>query len=176
VRGSPERYRSAVDEKPASVAASAEERGERPDEVLDRNVNEALQEIRVAITGVQVLFAFLLTLPFQSRFGELDQFGITVYSVTLISTALATVCLVAPVSFHRTLFRQRQKEALVAFTDRALLAGLALLAVGISSAVLLVLDVVLGRWPAVAVCAFVTALSLVTWYVLPVRRRAQARH
>jgi len=140
--------------------------------VLDRNVDEVLQEMRVAITGVQVLFAFLLTLPFQSRFEDLGDFGTTVYAVTLISTALATVCLIAPVSFHRTLFRQQQKEAIVAFADRSLLAGLALLLISICSAVLLVIDVVLGRWPAVAVTAVVAVLGLATWYVAPLRRRS----
>ncbi|WP_222194533.1 DUF6328 family protein [Modestobacter italicus] len=151
---------------------SARARGESPDEVLDRNVNEVLQEIRVAITAVQVLFAFLLTLPFQSRFADLGTFGTTVYAVTMISTALATVVLIAPVSFHRMLFRRRQKAAIVQFADRSLVVGLTLLLTGIASAVLLVLDVVLGRGPAITVCAVIVAIGLVTWYGLPLRQRA----
>ena len=160
-----------MEQKPDDPRRTARARGESPDEVLDRNVNEVLQEMRVAITGVQVLFAFLLTLPFQSRFSELTTFGTTVYAVTMISVAGATVCLVAPVSFHRMLFRQQQKAAIVAYADRALVIGLLLLLVGISSAVLLVLDVVLGRWPAVTTCAVIAGLGLVTWYLLPLRRR-----
>ncbi|MQA32917.1 hypothetical protein GCU49_04950 [Modestobacter roseus] len=155
----------------ADAQRTAQARGETPDEVLDRNVSEALQEIRVTITAVQVLFAFLLTLPFQSRFTDLGTFGTTVYAITMISTALSTVVLVAPVSFHRMLFRRRQKAAIVAFADRSLVGGLTLLLIGIGSAVLLVLDVVLGRGPAIAACAVIGTLGLVTWYLLPLRLR-----
>jgi hypothetical protein len=159
--------------KPEDVQRTARARGESPEEVLDRNVAELLQEMRVAITGVQVLFAFLLTLPFQSRFTELGTFGTSVYTVTLTSSALATILLIAPVSFHRTVFRQRKKKALVAFADRSIALGLALLVVGIASALLLVLDVVLGRWPAVAGCAVVASVGLVTWYLIPLRQRSR---
>ena len=160
--------------KPEDVQQTARARGESRDEVLDRNVSELLQEMRVAITGVQVLFAFLLTLPFQSRFSELDFFGTTVYTITLTSCALATLLLIAPVPYHRTVFRQRKKQALVEFADRSVLLGLTLLFVGIASALLLVLDVVLGRGPAVAGCALVASVGALTWYVLPWRQRADA--
>jgi Family of unknown function (DUF6328) len=153
------------------VEAAALLRGQTPEEVLDRNLAELLQEIRVAITGVQILFAFLLTLPFTARFGDMGAFGTTVYTVTLLSTATATLVLIAPVSFHRTLFRQHRKPELVAFADRALLIGLGLLLLGIASAVLLVLDVVLGGWPAVIGCGFTVVVGTVTWYVLPLRQR-----
>ena len=161
--------------KRTDVAGAAVARGQTPEEVLDRNLAELLQEMRVAITGVQILFAFLLTLPFSARFDELGAFGTTVYAVTLLSTATAMLVLIAPVSFHRTLFRQRRKQELVAFADGALLVGLALLLLGIAAAVLLVLDVVLGRWPALACCAFVVVLGLVSWYVVPLHHRG-SRH
>jgi hypothetical protein len=170
VLGSP-RYRRRVARKRSDLAGTALARGETPEEVLDRNLAELLQEMRVVITGVQVLFAFLLTLPFSARFDELRGFGTTVYAVTLLSIASATLVLIAPVSFHRTLFRRRRKEQLVAFADGALVVGLALLLLGVSAAVLLVLDVVLGRWPAVAACAFVGALGTVAWYLVPLRQR-----
>jgi hypothetical protein len=160
-----------VARKRTDVAGAAVARGQTAEEVIDRNLTELLQEMRVAITGVQILFAFLLTLPFSARFDELGAFGTTVYAVTLLSTATATLVLIAPVSFHRTLFRQRRKEQLVAFADGALLVGLALLLLGIAVVVLLVLDVVLGRWPAVACCAFVIVLGVVAWYLLPLRQR-----
>ena len=159
--------------KPTGPEAAAAHTGEQPHEVLDRNVDEVLQEMRVAITGVQVLFAFLLTLPFQSRFTELGGFGTTGYAVAMISTALSTVCLIAPVPFHRVLFRHQQKDAVVAYADHSLTAGLALLLIAISSAVLVVLDVVLGRGPAITVCAAVATLGLVSWYAVPLRRRAR---
>ena len=153
------------------MASTALARGQTAEEVLDRNLAELLQEIRVAITGVQILFAFLLTLPFSARFEELGVFGTTVYAVALLSTASATLVLIAPVSFHRTLFRRRRKEQLVAFADGSLLVGLALLLLGIAAAVLLVFDVVLGRWPAVVACGFVVTLGTVAWYLVPLRQR-----
>jgi len=150
---------------------SAESRGETLDQVLDRNLNELLQELRVAFTGVQILFAFLLTLAFTQRFGELDDFGLAVYTVTLMSTGLATMVLIAPVSFHRLVFRRRQKSALVVIADRLLIVGLALLAPSICGALLLILDVALGRWQAVVGSSVVALVGLVTWYVLPLAVR-----
>ena len=159
--------------KRTDVERSARDRGERPQEVLDRNVDELLQETRVATAGVQFLFAFLLTLPFTQRFGELTDFQRDHYVLTLLSTSCAAIVLISPVAFHRVLFRQHEKEAVVAFADHALLVGLVLLLVGIASAVLLVLDVVLGRGWAVAGCALVTALGLGLWFALPAARRAR---
>jgi hypothetical protein len=156
------------------VEQAALQRGQTREEVLDRNLAELLQEMRVAITGVQILFAFLLTLAFTSRFEEQGAFATTVYTITLLSTATATLVLIAPVSFHRTLFRQGRKAELVAFADLALLIGLGLLFLGIASAVLLVLDVVLGRWPAVVGCGFVVLVGVVAWYVVPLRVRRSA--
>lgn len=154
---------------------TAHARGETLDQVLDRNVGELLQELRVVLTGVQILFAFLLTLAFTAGFGDRGTFDKTVYTITLLSSASATVLLIAPVSFHRTLFRQQRKEQLVAFADRAMMVSLALLMVAIASAVLLVLDVVLGRWPAIAGCSAVVLLGVVTWYAMPLRHRRGER-
>jgi hypothetical protein len=158
----------------SSVQRSAASRGETLEQLLDRNLAELLQELRVAFTGVQILFAFLLSLAFTVRFTQLDGFGITVYVVALLSTALATMVLIAPVSFHRIVFRRGQKAALVVVADRLLMLGLALLIPAICSAVLLILDVVLGLWPAVLGSAVTAAVGVGTWYVLPlVIRRSQ---
>ncbi|TQN41048.1 hypothetical protein FHU33_0400 [Blastococcus colisei] len=154
---------------------TAQARGETPDQVLDRNLNELLQELRVVLTGVQILFAFLLALAFTADLAERGLFATTVYTITLMSTACATVVLIAPVSFHRTVFRRQLKEQLVAFADRALLVGLGLLLVGITSAVLLVLDVVLGRWPAIAGCGVVVLVGAVCWYAVPLLQRRADR-
>jgi hypothetical protein len=161
-----------------TAVRSAEARGETLDQLLDRNLAELLQELRVAITGVQVLFAFLLGLAFTQRFADLDDFALTVYTVTLLATALATVLLIAPVSFHRLVFRRRLKGALIVVADRMLVAGLALLVLAISSGVLLVLDVVLGRGPGIVAGAGVLLVAAVTWYALPVwaRRASAAAH
>lgn len=156
---------------PTAALATARARGETLDQVLDRNLGELLQELRVAITGVQILFAFLLGLAFTTRFEDLGAFQLTVYTVALLSTALATIILIAPVSFHRLVFRRRQKAALVAVADRLLLAGLALLVLSISSAVLLILDVVLGPWGGLLGGGLVALAGLLTWYALPVWAR-----
>ncbi|SFT61898.1 hypothetical protein SAMN05660657_01933 [Geodermatophilus amargosae] len=155
----------------SAALRTAQARGETLDQVLDRNLAELLQELRVAITGVQVLFAFLLGLAFTQRFTELDDFELTVYTVTLLATALATVVLIAPVSFHRLVFRRRRKAVLIAVADRLLLVGLALLVLAISGGVLLILGVVLGRGPGVAGGASVLLVGVLTWYGLPLWAR-----
>src|SRR3954454_23696555 len=154
------------DAKAAALTARA--RGESVHQVLDRNLGELLQELRVAFTGVQVLFAFLLGLAFTQRFATLDGFDLTVYTVALMSTALATIVLIAPVSFHRIVFRRRQKAALVVVADRCLITGLAALVLAITSAVLLILDVVLGHWQGLVGGGLVALAGVLTWYVLPV--------
>jgi hypothetical protein len=154
---------------------AAESRGETVDQVLDRNVVELLQELRVAFTGVQILFAFLLGLAFTSRFEDLDAFGLGVYTTALMTTALATLLLIAPVSFHRMVFRRRQKAALVAVADRMLVIGLALLIPAIASAVLLILDVALGRVPAIVGSSVTVLVGVATWYALPLAVRRSGR-
>jgi hypothetical protein len=158
----------------AAAVLTARERGETVHQVLDRNLNELLQELRVAFTGVQVLFAFLLGLAFTARFARLGRFELTLYTVSVMATALATVALIAPVSFHRMVFRRRQKAVLVAVADRLLLVGLGLLVVAITSAVLLILDVALGRWQGLVGGGAVALAGLLTWYALPMWARRSA--
>ena len=150
---------------------SARSRGETLDQLLDRNLGELLQELRVAITGVQILFAFLLGLAFTSRFTSLDSYQVGVYTLTLMTTALATIVLIAPVSFHRLVFRRRQKAALIMVGDRLLLLGLGLLVVAISCAVALILDVVLGRWQGLAGGGVMAVAGILTWFGLPIWAR-----
>ena len=151
----------------AAARRSARSRGETLDQVLDRNLGELLQELRVAITGVQILFAFLLGLAFTQRFARLDRFDVTVYTITLLTTAVATLLLIAPVAFHRLVFRRRQKDTLIVVADRLLLLGLSLLIVAISCAVALILDVVLGRAEALAGGALVAVIGVLLWFALP---------
>jgi O-antigen/teichoic acid export membrane protein len=150
---------------------SARSRGETLDQLLDRNLAELLQELRVAITGVQILFAFLLGLAFTQRFTGLNGFDLTLYTIALLCTALATILLIAPVSFHRLVFRRRQKAALIVVADRLLMSGLALLVLAISSAVMLILDVALGRWAGVIGGVGTAVVAGLTWYVLPLWAR-----
>jgi hypothetical protein len=140
---------------------------------LDRNVDEMLQELRVAQTGVQILFAFLLTITFQQRFAEITTFQRNVYVTTLILVALATALLIAPVSFHRIVFRQRQKRRLVEATNRLAIGGLVLLLLAVCGAVLLILDVVVGTRAAVVGTSGVALWFVIFWYVIPLRMRRQ---
>lgn len=144
---------------------------------LDRNYGELLQELRVAQTGVQVLFAFLLGIAFQSRFTQIESYQRGIYIVTLISAASAAVMLIAPVAIHRMLFRRHQKGELVALTSRLAGAGLICLATAILSAVLFVMDVVVNLAAALVFTGALALLMTVLWYVVPfgIRRRHPSR-
>lgn len=147
-------------------------RDETPAERADRNLNELLQELRVAQTGVQILFAFLLTIPFQQRFdSSMATYLRWEYLVTLVLTAAATAFLIAPVSHHRILFHQGRKPRLVAAADRLAKAGLACLALSVLGSVFLVVAVVSGRYTALWVVAGLAVLFLSTWLIQPLRLR-----
>ena len=148
-------------------------RDETDAERLDRNYAELLQELRVAQTGVQILFAFLLTIAFQQRFASLSTFQRDVYLGTLIAAAVAAVLLIAPVAAHRLLFRQGLKDELVAYTGRLAAAGLVFLTLAILGSVLLIVDVVVGAPAAAVVTAAMALLVLLVWYVLPERSRTR---
>ncbi|MGH8962183.1 MAG: DUF6328 family protein [Jatrophihabitantaceae bacterium] len=138
---------------------------------LDRNYSELLQELRVAQAGVQILFAFLLSIAFQQRFTTLETYQRGIYLVTLVSAALAAVLLIAPVAVHRLLFAQHRKDEVVAFTARLAVGGLACLALAMTAAVLLIVDVVTNLTAAIAVAAALAATVIVLWAVLPVANR-----
>jgi hypothetical protein len=144
---------------------------------LDRNFNELLQELRVAQTGVQILFAFLLGIAFQQRFETISTYERMLYVVTLLLAAIAAVLLIAPVAVHRVLFRKRVKDEIVDIASRYAATGLAVLALAIVSAVLLVLTIVLNVVAAVAIAAGMFTLLLTLWLVVPLATRARlARH
>jgi putative flippase GtrA len=157
------------------VGGDADREYSRQDETtaerLDRNYNELLQELRVAQAGVQILFAFLLTLAFTQRFTETSSFQRGTYVVTLLFAAGAAALLIAPVAFHRIVFRQRQKDELVDVANRLALGGMAMLMVAMVGALLLILDVVLGGPEAALLSALVAAWFLGFWLVLPLTRR-----
>lgn len=144
---------------------------------LDRNYGELLQELRVAQTGVQVLFAFLLGIAFSTRFEQIESYQRGIYIVTLLLAACAAITLIAPVAVHRMLFRRHQKHELVVVTNRLSATGLAILAMAVLSAVLLVIDVVVNLTLAIVLTALLGMLLLSFWYVLPyeIRRRRPSR-
>ncbi len=151
--------------EPASPHARA--RGETEAQRLDRNYVELLQELRVAQTGTQILFAFLLAMAFTNRFDAITDFQRGLYVVSLFTAALATALIIGPVSFHRIVFRRQQKRALVDVANLLAIGGLFLLAVAMVCSLLLVLDVVVGGALAMGLTGFVAAWFLVFWYVVP---------
>ncbi|OJU94956.1 MAG: hypothetical protein BGO23_07245 [Solirubrobacterales bacterium 67-14] len=148
-------------------------RNEHEWERLDRNLNELLQELRIALPGVQVLFAFLLAVPFQQRFGEVTDFQQSVYFATLILTAASTFLLIAPTAFHRLTFRLQQKDRLVKLANRLTIAGLACLALAVIGAVTLITDFLYGAAPTVIAAIGFLLLVLLLWVFIPVRVRSQ---
>ena len=146
-------------------------KGEDPQKRLTRNLNELLQELRVTQTGVQILTGFLLTLPFTTRFTELDDLQQNVYLAILCGSVVATGLIVSPVALHRALFRQGERHFIVAATNQLARAGLLFLALTTSGVVWLVFDVVTGR--AAANIAGLTAAGffLLLWAVLPLAAR-----
>ncbi len=146
-------------------------RDETRSERMDRNWDELLQELRVTQTGVQILTGFLLTLPFQQRFAQLDEFQRRTFLLAVLLAALATGLIVAPVAFHRLLFRRGQKDSLVVAGDRLARAGLTVLAATVTVVVLLVFDVAAARSTAVVASGSVLALFLLLWLVLPLMTR-----
>jgi hypothetical protein len=148
-------------------------RGETELERVDRNLIELLQELRVAQTGVQILFAFLLTLPFTQRFTSITPFQRDVYFITLLLAAAATLFIIAPVAYHRILFRQHDKKHLVEVSNRLALIGLVFLALAMIGAILLITDVMFHE-PLVAITvAVAAALFVLLWFVVPLLRRRQ---
>ena len=144
-------------------------RTETREEQADRNFNELLQELRVSQTGVQILFAFLLTLAFQSSFAKVTTPQLTVYVITLLLCACAAALLIAPVALHRKLFRQGMKREIVNTGSRLAKGGLLMLFLAISGAILFILDFVLSRTLAVVLASAIAVVFLTLWYVLPWR-------
>ena len=148
--------------------ASRQERtGESEQERLNRNMNELLQELRVSQTGVQILFAFLLALPFAQRFKQVTALQRDVYFVTLLLCGASAALFIAPVNAHRLLFRQQEKARLIANSNWMAIVGLACLATALVGVILLISDFLFGTTAAVISTACMFALFVVLWYVLP---------
>ena len=148
-------------------------RVESEEERLDRNLQELLGELRVALPGVQVLFAFLLVVPFNPGFADVTPFQEKLYIVTLLLAAAASAFLIAPSVHHRIVFRQQDKDYLVVTANRLVIVGLGFLALAMVCSVVLVTDVVFGTAMTIVVGALTGLAFSLLWYVLPLRRRAQ---
>jgi hypothetical protein len=147
-----------------------EHEDDAPREIRDRQVAEMLQELRVAITGGQILFGFLLTVPFAQRWSDTDDLQRTLFLITLLSIATATGCFIAPTAAHRLRFHQGDRPFLVAYANGAAIAGLVCLVVAMVSAVLLVTDFVFSRTTAVIASGAIAAVLLILWFVVPLGR------
>jgi cation transport ATPase len=158
---------------PGDESAAERERTEEEQERLNRQMTELLNELRVAMPGVQVLFAFLLAVPFQQRFATVNAFQRDVYLVTLLSAAVATAFLIAPSAYHRIAFQQREKARIIQMGTRQFVCGLVALAVAMTGAVLLVTDVLFGTTTVIIVVVCVASLFAWLWFGIGLWRRSR---
>jgi len=150
-------------------------RGETELQSVDRHFNELLQELRVAQTGVQILFAFLLGLAFTPRFPDLTVGQQGVYLVTLVLSAVSAALLIGPVGYHRTVFRQRLRSQLVSTAHRYAIAGLVLLLLALVGAVELAASFILGP-RATILAAALAGLFATLWFIVPLIHRLRHQH
>lgn len=149
--------------------------GESRSARLARNFSELLQELRVAQTGVQILFAFLLTVVFTSKYDDQPSLVRVLHLVTVLLATASGALLIAPAVWHRVLFRHGRREHILRRANLCALVGTALLAAAMTGTVLLIAEVAIGGWGAVAIGA-ATALAFVTlWYVVPRSIRADPK-
>ena len=152
------------------MSEQANRRDESEAERLDRNLMELIQELRVALPGIQFLFAFLLVVPFQQGWAGVTDFQQTVYYVTLLLTVASAICLLAPTARHRIRFRELDKEWVVRTANRLLLAGLVFLAGALCGAVTLITLVVYESALAITVLALMVTLIAWFWFAAPAIR------
>jgi Family of unknown function (DUF6328) len=164
-----------LDEPKAPPAAILGTRSETELERYDRNLDEILSELRVALPGVQVLFAFLLVAPFNQRFGTVSAFERRVYFASLLCTLLASILLIAPALVHRLTFRLGQKAYIVLIANRLAIAGLCVFALAMTSAVLLVTHYLFGAVTAIVTTAVVVICFGLIWFALPLHHRRLRR-
>jgi hypothetical protein len=150
---------------------AADPRAESEAQRDDRNLMELLQEVRIAGLGVQVLFGFLLAIPFTTRFVRLDPAQRDLYLTALLLAALSTGLLLSPVAYHRLVFRQRKKESLIRAANVLAILGLVSVGLSVTASVALVLSYVAAGLPAVLLTIVVGAVFTVLWFVLPLVRR-----
>ena len=148
-----------------------DDRDETPNQRADRNLAELLQELRVALPGVQVLFAFLLTVPFATRFDDATSFQKRVYLVTLLASTTASALFISPTAYHRLNFRRGDKQHIVEISSRLTVLGIAALAVAMTGAILLVTDFLFADATTIVVTAAVALLFGVLWALMPMLRR-----
>jgi hypothetical protein len=148
---------------------------EDPEERVSRELDELLQQLRITLPGVQVLFAFLLTVPFTQRFHLVDGISRDMFFVAFLTTTAATALLLTPVAYARIQFRQYDKERLLRLGTFAAILGLALLAISLSASAFVVTEVLFSNRAAGFVAALALLLFAMAWFVLPIAARLSAR-
>jgi hypothetical protein len=166
---------SSTHERETAADVAINGRRETELERYDRNLSELMGELRVALPGVQVLFAFLLVAPFNQRFGSVSHFERRLYLATLLCTLLASILLIAPTIIHRLEFRQGEKAYVVQTANRLAIAGLSVFAVAMTSAVLLITHYLFGLATAIITTTIVAVAFALIWFAVPVRRRRLRR-
>jgi cation transport ATPase len=156
-------------------AEARDDRSEEEQERLNRQMIELLNEVRVATAGVQVLFGFLLAVPFQQRFTQVDDFQRKIYFVTLLAAAAATALLIAPSAYHRVAFQQHDKPRIIRLGSRQFIAGLVALTIAMTGAVTLVTDFLFA-----ASTTIITAIAVLVgfgwlWFGIGLWRRTRTR-
>ena len=146
---------------------------EEPEERLNRELIELLNELRVMLPGVQVLFAFLLTVPFSNRFEQLADWQQAIYFATFVCTTIATGLFMVPTAYHRLRFRQGDKERMLQTSNRFTIVGIGFLAVSITLAVVLIADLLFGVGAAVAIGAVTLVFLAWMWFAIPLSRRVR---
>lgn len=146
-------------------------RQESEKERLDRNLGELLQELRVALPGVQVLFAFLLTVPFQQGFTKITSFQEKVYFGSLLLTAVSASLLISPTAYHRMTFRKQQKGHILFLANKFAIAGLACVALAMTGVVVLVTDLLFGTVATALVGTATFVMFALLWFAMPLHRR-----
>jgi Family of unknown function (DUF6328) len=175
VRG---RYLWAVSSIPTGVGDGASNPpssppDEDPDERLNRELIELLNELRVMLPGVQVLFAFLFTVPFSSRYAKLTDGQQAIYFATFVCTTIATGLFMVPTAYHRIRFRQGDKERILRTSNRFTIVGIAFLAISITLAFALISDLLFGFRVAIALGAVVLVFLGWAWFAIPLSRRVR---
>jgi hypothetical protein len=150
-------------------------REQRSERDLDQEWSELIEEHRLAMPGTQVLFAFLLILPFQQRFEKLDDGQVYVYFSALLCAAIAIVLLIAPTSTHRIRWRQQDKEALLGLANRTAITATVFIALGMTASVYLITDFLFGEPSTAPVTAGLAGAFIWFWYGLPLIRRLRDR-
>lgn len=148
------------------------EPGESPKERIDRELIELLNELRVALSGTTVLFAFLLTLPFTQVFARVSGLQRGVYFGTFLVSAVTTALLMAPTAYHRLRFRDHDKERMLRTANKLAIAGIGSLTVSMGGATFLISDLLYGSWVAALVAGALTAFVAFWWFALPLTRKA----